>query len=368
MADKINTGKVAHSVSSSPVVKNIQINLFLHKTPIPSTKKETPKWVKGAPTPIQEDQLVQNTEALNLLAGFASGEVVMEGNELKHLPSISKSLETIWVTLKRKNTDGNANRTKKAKIAQKESRKNISKQLADQNPHTKVPNSEIKIENIIQDSTSFVPHKIKTPTGKGKGKGVKNIKINNFNSDSEMARTKWTETVEERTKRLKLKNKNKDSANWRTLRAAKAVKAAKAALPKNHKTKSDGKAPRKQLTTKVAHKHGGGKGAKPQKPCTNYAIIAMREIRHFQKSVDLLIPLLPFQRLIHEITQDFKVGLCFQSSAILALQEATEVWLVGLFESANLCCIHRGWQTIAPKDFYLVRRIHHIAGINLWWN
>ena len=150
--------------------------------------------MKGAPTPIQEDQLTLITEALNLLAGFASGNVIMEGDKLKHLPSISKSLEPIWDTPKRKNTDGCANRTKKAKIAQKEPRKNISKQLADQNPHTKVPDSEIKIEKIIQDSPSFVPHKLKTPMGKG----VKNIKINNMNSDSEMAKTKWTETLEER--------------------------------------------------------------------------------------------------------------------------------------------------------------------------
>ena len=162
--------------------------------------------------------------------------------------------------------------------------------------------------------------------------------------------------------RLKLKNKNKAGANQRTKRAAKATKAA---MPKNHKTKSDGKAPQKQLATKVACKQGSGKGEKPQEPHKNYAIIAMQEIWHFQKTVDLLIPLLPFQRLIHEIMQDFKVGLSFQSSTILALQEAAEAWLVGLFESANLCCIHRGWQTIAPKDFYLVWRIHHIAGINL---
>ena len=79
MADKINTGKVARSVPSSSVVKNVQINPLLCRTPIPSTKKETPKWVNGAPTPIPEGQLTPNTEALNLLAGFASGEVVMEG-------------------------------------------------------------------------------------------------------------------------------------------------------------------------------------------------------------------------------------------------------------------------------------------------
>ena len=201
------------------------------------------------------------------------------------------------------------------------------------------------------------------------GKGVKIIKINNMNSDSEMAHTKQTETLEERRRKLKLKNRNKDSASLKTKakRASKDTKAAKAAMPKNHKTMSDGKVPQKQLATKTAHKQGSGKGAKPHKPQRNYAIIDMHEILHFQKSVDLLIPLLPFQRLIHEIAQDFKVGLRFQSSAILALEEAAEAWLVGLFESTNLCCIHRRWQTIAPKDFYLVQRIHHIAGINLWW-
>ena len=125
--------------------------------------------------------------------------------------------------------------------------------------------------------------------------------------------------------------------------------------------KGDGKTPRKQLATKVAKKN-----ATP-KPRKSYAIIALREIRRFQKSVDLLIPLLPFQWLVCEIVQDFKMGLRFQSAALLALQEAAESWLVGLFESANLCAIHRGCLTIAPKNFWLVRSIHHIAGINMWW-
>ena len=99
------------------------------------------------------------SEALNLLVGFSSGEIIMEGEELKHIPSISESLESIWDTPKRKNTDGRTNRTKKAKIAQKEPHKNISKQLAILKPHTKVSNSEIQIENIIQDSPSSVPYK-----------------------------------------------------------------------------------------------------------------------------------------------------------------------------------------------------------------
>ena len=99
----------------------------------------------------------------------------------------------------------------------------------------------------------------------------------------------------------------------------------------------------------------------------SYTLIAMWEIYRFQKSVDLLIPLLPFQWLMCEIVQDFRMDLCFQSSTILALQEVTEAWLVQHFESANLCTIHYGWQTIAPKDFYFVKAIYHIAGINLWW-
>ena len=157
------------------------------------------------------------------------------------------------------------------------------------------------------------------------------------------------------------------TAKQRIQRAGKAAGATKTALPKPHKSPSGGKAPRKQLATKAPHKQGGGLRAKP-KPCRNYTMAALREIRHFQRSVGLLIPLLPFQRLVREIAQDCKMDLRFQSSAILALQEAAEAWLVSLFESVNLCCIHRGRITISPKDFYLVHCIHHIAGINLWWN
>ena len=113
-------------------------------------------------------------DSLNLLVGFSSGEVIMEGEELKHTPSISESLESNWYTPKRKNTDDHANRTIKAKIAQKEPHKNIFKQLAILKPHTKVPNSEIQIENIIQDSPSSVPYKVNTLPRKGKGVKISN--------------------------------------------------------------------------------------------------------------------------------------------------------------------------------------------------
>ena len=84
---------------------------------------------------------------------------------------------------------------------------------------------------------------------------------------------------------------------------------------------------------------------------------ALKEIRQYQKSTELLIRKLPFQRLVREITQNFKAVVRFQSTAILALQEASEAYLVGLFEDTNLCAIHANRVTITPKDMYLARRM-----------
>ena len=85
--------------------------------------------------------------------------------------------------------------------------------------------------------------------------------------------------------------------------------------------------------------------------------VALREIRKYQKSTELLIRKLPFQRLVRENAQDFKTDLRFQSSAVLALQEAAEAYLVGLFEDTNLAAIHAKRVTIMPKDIQLARRI-----------
>ena len=84
---------------------------------------------------------------------------------------------------------------------------------------------------------------------------------------------------------------------------------------------------------------------------------ALREIRRYQKSTELLIRKVPFQRLVREIGQDFKTDLRWQSVAILALQEAAEAYLVALFEDTNLCAIHAKRVTIMPKDIQLARRI-----------
>ena len=84
----------------------------------------------------------------------------------------------------------------------------------------------------------------------------------------------------------------------------------------------------------------------------------MREIRQYQSSTDLLIRRLPFARLVREIQEAVhRKKFSWQASAILALQEASEAHLVGLFEDCNLCALHAKRVTIMPKDMQLARRI-----------
>jgi histone H3 len=118
-----------------------------------------------------------------------------------------------------------------------------------------------------------------------------------------------------------------------------------------------GKAPRQQLATRAARKSiptsGGVKKPHRYRPGT----VALREIRRYQKSTDLLIRKAPFLRLVKEIAQQIKEDVRFQSTAVLALQEASEYYLVGLFEDTNVCAIHGKRVTIMPKDMQLARRI-----------
>lgn len=109
--------------------------------------------------------------------------------------------------------------------------------------------------------------------------------------------------------------------------------------------------------------------ARREKPRTNIVVgdvkkhryrpgtVALREIRRYQKCTDLLIRKAPFQRLVKEIAAVVRMDLRFQSTAILALQEAAEAYITHLFEDTNLCAIHAKRVTITPKDMQLARRI-----------
>lgn len=87
--------------------------------------------------------------------------------------------------------------------------------------------------------------------------------------------------------------------------------------------------------------------------------VALREIRRYQKSTELLLRKAPFQRLVREVMRDYSRNddLRIQGSALSALQEAAETYLVGLFDDSNLLAIHCKRVTIMPKDIQLARRI-----------
>ena len=117
------------------------------------------------------------------------------------------------------------------------------------------------------------------------------------------------------------------------------------------------KAPKKALARKAARKTAAARGGVKRPHRFRPGTVALREIRRYQKTTDLLLRKLPFQRLVREIAGGFNNNLRFQSSAIMALQEASEAYLIGLFEDTNLCAIHAKRVTIMSKDVQLARRI-----------
>jgi histone H3 len=114
--------------------------------------------------------------------------------------------------------------------------------------------------------------------------------------------------------------------------------------------------PLNQLNTAcAAAKTGGIKKPRYYRPRSGMK--AIKEIRKFQKSTQLLLKKVPFQRLVREISQQLRFGLRFQPDALLALQESAESFIVGLFDDINLCAIHAKRVTVMPKDMHLALRI-----------
>ena len=121
-----------------------------------------------------------------------------------------------------------------------------------------------------------------------------------------------------------------------------------------------------QAATQAASQAAAGATQAARKPHRyRPGTVALREIRRYQRSTDLLLRKLPFQRLVRELARGFKPDLRFQSSALVALQESAESYLVGLFEDTNLCAVHAKRVTVMPRDITLARRIrgeHSLGG------
>ena len=125
------------------------------------------------------------------------------------------------------------------------------------------------------------------------------------------------------------------------------------------KAKGSKKMPAKAKGSKAVKKSAPAAGgikerkARRNKPGT----VTLREVKKYQKSINNLLPRAPFQRLVRNIVSDMDHQLRFQSTALAALQEASEAYLVGVFEDTNLCAIHANRVTVMKKDMDLARRI-----------
>ncbi len=143
---------------------------------------------------------------------------------------------------------------------------------------------------------------------------------------------------------------------------SKSMKAPRKFVPKHTARAKKGPAAAGQRNNRKAQQALGASAAKPgeiKKPRRfRPGTVALREIRKFQKSSDLLLRRAPFQRLVREIAQNLGLDdLRFQVSALAAVQEAAEAYLVGLMEDTNVCALHAKRVTIMPKDMQLARRI-----------
>ena len=132
------------------------------------------------------------------------------------------------------------------------------------------------------------------------------------------------------------------------------------------KKSTGGKAPRRSLNTHAARASqpsptGPKPGSKPKKPYKyRPGTVALREIRKYQKSTDLLIRKLPFQRLLRETIQKMQNRDIYrqQRRAAEALQSGVESFIVRLFEDSNLCTLHGKRVTVQPKDMNLAMRLN----------
>lgn len=139
---------------------------------------------------------------------------------------------------------------------------------------------------------------------------------------------------------------------------------------KSTQVASSSNAAQQEATGSNRPRGGRSSSAPPATPATPSSIrqrkphrfrpgtVALREIRHYQKTVHFLIHPLPFARLVREVAAQFSDTVSrWTAEALVALQEATEDHLVHLFEDTNLCAIHAKRVTIMTKDMQLARRL-----------
>lgn len=129
-------------------------------------------------------------------------------------------------------------------------------------------------------------------------------------------------------------------------------------------TKVSSKKPSKQVASRKIHREGRVTAKKEASSSLSTksrrwhpGTVALREVRRYQNSTDLLIPRAPFRRLVREVMLNMKDSIRIRSSALDAMQEATESYITSVLSDANLCTIHARRVTLFPKDLQLALRL-----------
>ena len=221
-------------------------------------------------------------------------------------------------------------------------------------PRVQLENYPVRPQIQAESASAVIPF----PPTPGKSEVSEPTPLIQLNSYKDIKDSLYFQERMVKTKKTrKLTKKEKED-----LKAGKQPRMGIAATPLK-KTGTSNRAARNEIDNALATSTvgarksctatGGVKKPHRYRPGT----VALREIRRYQKLTELLCRKLPVSRLIREIAQNFKNDLRFQASAIGALHEAMEAYLVGLFEDTNLCTIHARRITIMPKDMQLARRI-----------
>ena len=142
----------------------------------------------------------------------------------------------------------------------------------------------------------------------------------------------------------------KTSKGRKSSKKASASSKGKGKVGRPRTSKPAGKIAVKKPTLKRAE---GEKRPHRFKPGT----VALREIRRYQKGGNMLLRKIPFQRIVRHIAEGLKHGMRFQASAILALQEATEGHLVGLFADSNICAVHAKRVGVTGGDIQIAKKL-----------
>ena len=130
---------------------------------------------------------------------------------------------------------------------------------------------------------------------------------------------------------------------------------------KQLEVKTGGKKPAKTISSKLSKQITSSLSQAKTK--FKPGSIALKEIRKYQKSSDLLIRKRPFQRLVRHLVS-FNSELRFQSAALVIFQEAAENFLTGLLEDAYRCAVHAKRVTLLPRDIILIYKIKYARYLN----